>query len=266
MSFSKENGYIPLSFDEIMDLIRLGINEQFETSYTEETFVGTGWYKFSYPLVQMVQKGEVKTSEIFLKLQEYITFTNKAIQRPSVSINGIIDSFADLDYNVSVKRPSLADVGKIYICADLVSPTSAQKIDIATRIKDFVAGGILTVGTESQSITLSNGQSFDFKFNLPNRKQVLLKATFKKSKNYSAFIPTDITLRELIFDNINAKYKLGWDFEPERYISVTDAVWASDVTLEWTDNSGEDWYSTVYSAEYDDLFEFGLDDIQVVIV
>ena len=48
MSFAQDNGYIPETFDEIMDAFRLEINSQFGTTFTEENFVGTGWFKYAY--------------------------------------------------------------------------------------------------------------------------------------------------------------------------------------------------------------------------
>src|SRR6476620_7204078 len=93
MSYSQENGYSPVEFDVIMAAIRDGINEQFETTYTADDFPGTNWYKYMYPLVQKVQEGEIKTSEIFLKLQEYIRTTNLQINRPSVTYLGLKDAF-----------------------------------------------------------------------------------------------------------------------------------------------------------------------------
>lgn len=268
MSFSSENGYIPLTFNQLMNLVREQVNERFLTNYTEDNFVGTGWYKFAYTILQRVQESEVKTAEIFLKLQEYIRTTNEKIQRPSVSFPGLLDSFASKGYLASVKPPALIDAGKIFICVDVddEAPDYPQKkLEICTNIKDFVAAGLVSVGTQVESIILPNGQSFDFSFNLPNRIPVKLKANFIKSKNYFFLIPSDEDIRELILVNVLARYRLGWDFEPERYISVSDAQWASDVTLEWSTDDGETWNDTIYTAAYDDLFEIELDDIQVVI-
>lgn len=268
MSFSEENGYIPLTFEQIMDMVRTEINSQFLTNYNAENFVGTGWYKFAYAIVQRIQHGEIKTSEIFLKLQEYIKLTNEKIQRPSVSNPGLIDSFQSKGFVASIKPPSSVDAGKIFICVDLdnsLPEFPAKKVEVCTNIKDFVAGGIVSEGTEVESIALTNGQSFDFKFNLPDRIPAKLKANFIKSKNHFHYIPTDVDLRNLILKNVKERYRLGWDFEPERYISVSDCLWASDVTLEWSIDDGVTWASNVYTASYDDLFEIDLDDIQVVI-
>lgn len=280
MSFAQTNGYTPPSFDDIMALIREGINTQFGTTYDEVSFVGTNWYKFSYVIAQRVQQGEIKAAEVFQKLQQYIALTNEKIQRPSVSHPGLLDSFDSQGYVVSVKPPLEADAGKIFICVDVddtAEDYADTKLAVCTLIKDYIAAGIVTMGDQVETLLLSNGQEFDFKYSLPNRIPVLLRLTAVKSRNHLLTIPSDVEIRQAIFNNIHGKaateteaaiekrYRLGWDFEPERYYGIIDAPWANDVTLEWSDDSGANWHPEVFEAEFDDLYDFDLEDIAVVI-
>ncbi len=268
MGFAQDSGYTPASFEEIMSFIREGVNTQFSASYTEETFVGTNWYKYAYQIAQRVEQGEIKTSEIFQKLQLYIQLTNERIQRPSVSYPGLIESFEANDFIASVKPPEEVDAGKIFICVlldDAADDYAEKKLEVCNLIKDFVAAGMISMGTEVESITLSNGQEFDFKFNLPVKTPILLRLTGTKSRNQVLTVPADEVIRQQIFDNVNARYRLGWDFEPERYYGVSDALWANDVTLEWSDDDGANWHPEVFVAEYTDLYTFGLEDISVVL-
>jgi len=268
MGFAQDNGYTPSTFEEIMSFIREGVNTQFSASYTAETFVGTNWYKFAYQIAQKVQQGEIKTSEIFQKFQLYIQLTNERIQRPSVSHPGLLDSFDSQDFVVAIKPPLEADAGKIFICVlldDGAVDYPAKKLEVCNLIKDYVAAGMVTMGSEVESITLSNGQSFDFKFNLPVETPVLLRLTGTKSRNQTLSVPADEVIRQTIFDSVNARYRLGWDFEPERYYGISDAPWANDVTLEWSDDAGANWHPEVFVADYTDLFTFSLGDISVVI-
>jgi len=267
MGFAQDNGYTPVSFEEIMSFVREGVNTQFGTAFTVETFVGTNWYKYAYQIVQRVQQGEIKTSEIFQKLQLYIQSTNERIQRPSVSHPGLIEAFESNGYVVSVKPPLEADAGKIFICALLDNAAidyDDDKLAVCTLIKDFVAAGVVSMGSEVETIILSNGQSFDFKFNLPVETPILLRLTATKSRNHIVAVPTDEELRQTVFDNVNARYRLGWDFEPERYFEISDALWANDVTLEWSDDAGANWHPEVSELLYTDLYTFGLEDISVV--
>ncbi len=268
MSFAQDNGYTPVDFATLMDFVRQGINDQFSTSYTVDTFVGTNWYKYFYTLIQKIQENETKTGEIFHKLQQYITLTNERIQRPSVSAPGLLDAFEAEGYEISVRAPADGDPGKTAICVNTDNGDPgypATKIAICTLIKTFIAAGILTEGTETESIVLSNGQAFDFSFNLPNAIPVLLKLTCVESENNLLSIPADDVLRQTVFDQVNARYHLGLNFEPQRYFSLADALWAGQVTLEWSDDAGGSWHSTIFDADFDDLYTFDLEDITVVV-
>lgn len=267
MSYNSENGYTPLTFNQVMEQLMVGVNNQFNTNYTMETFVGTNWYKYMYSIAQKIVEGEVKTSEIFYKMQQYIELTNQKIQRPSVSNPGIIDSFLSQGFIASVK-PS---PGELLICVDVdddAEDYATTKSKICHLIKDYVAAGIVADGQESggqyELITLSNGQSFNFGFYLPNEIPVIFKATFTVSDNNLLVVPDDETIRQEIHDRIKGYYKLGLDFEPQRYVNLGYYPWAATAILEWSDDDGANWYSTVYEADYDDKFTFNLEDIQVV--
>jgi hypothetical protein len=389
MSFAQENGYIPSTISDLMGLVRLGVNEQLGTDYDAETFLGTNLYKYFYALIQRLQANEVKTSEIFLKLQQYFDVTNELITRPNTTHPGIRDYLTALGYLISTKAPLEADAGKIFICVDeldnhargmvtissyanLVSGThdsvtvgatvfTAQtgaatagtgtfraatsnaetasslalqinahatagalvyawavdavvhvraiaggtagnaialaytngdanvgasvsgatllggytlatdeddfddrRLEICTAIKDSVVAGVISQGSEIETITLSNDQSFDFKFNLPTRIPILLRLTLVTSDNNQSVILSIQETTAKLFANINARYRLGLDFEPQRYFSVLDAPWARSVLLEWSENGGSNYYSTVRELEYNELFTFALADIEVV--
>jgi hypothetical protein len=268
MSFSQDNGYTPQTFLEIIEFLRAGVNAQFGTSFTTESFVGTNWYKYFYTLAQKVLLNETKTSEIFQKIQQYIELTNEAIQRPSVSAPGLLDSFQDEGFIVSVKPPNNTDAGKVFICALLDNADddyAEKKLQVCTLIKDFIAGGIVSQGAEVESITLSNGQSFDFKFDLPEETPLEIEVTIAPSENTLLSVPTDEQIRQIVFDNIKARYRLGWNFEPQRYFNLSDAPWAESVVVEWSDDSWSTSSEAVIEAEFDDLFTVDLEDISVVI-
>jgi hypothetical protein len=268
MGFSIENGYVPLTVPEIMLAFMDGVNTQFGTTYTIETFEGSNFYKYFYYIAQRIQGNEVKTAEIFLKLQTYISGTNERIQRPSVSFPGIIDSFESEGWTASVKPNLLVDAGTIAICVD-VDPLgvdyAAEKLEINTLIKDFVVAGMVYLGTETSAITLSNGQEFDFKFYLPTVKVTHLRLTMVTSDNNLLTIPSDVELRTTLLANIAARYRLGWDFEPQKYFGTLDAPWASTILLEYSHNAGGTWATIVYQADFKDLFTFSLANTQILV-
>lgn len=392
MGYAQESGYTPTDIETIMTDIMQKINIQFQLdpAYTMETFVGTNAYKYFYALAQKLQENEVKTSEIFQKLQVYFDQINARISRPVVTNPGIIEKLGNEGYVASVKPMIDADAGKIHICVDaddgvhaegmftitsyanLVSGTddsvavagqtftaqtgaatpgaatfqaatsnaatatslAAQinahavtsplvkaravgakvmikalaggtggnsialaytdndtnvgatksgtaltggatnadyadiKEELCTLISQITVAGAVTQGTESESIVLSNGQSFDFKYNLPNLLTVHLRLTITLSENNQVVVGAPDDIKQKLLTNITARYRLGRNFEPQRYYSVVDAPWAASVLLEYsfdydTDNPGT-WSNAIYDADYRDLFDVKLENIILV--
>jgi len=267
MGFSLENGYVPTTVESILSNLIPDINTNFGTSYTEVTFVGSNLYKFFYALAQKMQQNEVKTSEIFSKLQQYIAITNERISRPVNTNRGIIDKLGTEGYVASVKPMIDADAGKINICIDTdetADDYEETKIALCTLISQITVAGAVTQGTEAETIVLSNGQAFDFKFHLPNRIPIKLKLTLTLSENNQVVVGNPDDVKVLLLSNIAARYRLGRNFEPQRYFSVLDAPWTSQVKLEWSDDGGSTWNSTIYDANYDALFTYGLADVTIV--
>lgn len=267
MSFAKDSGYFPNTVAQLMDIVRINVNEQFGTTYETDTFLGTNFYKYFYALIQRLQQNEVKTSEIFLRMQEYFALTNETIERPNTTHPGIVDYFKKAGFMASTKKPIDADAGKLFICVDTDETAdnyAAVKLAICKLVKDCCVGGVVSQGSQVSAITLPNLQSFDFKFNLPDRQPILLKLTINLSENNEFTIEPDDDVAEKLFDNIAAKYRLGLDFEPQRYFSVIDAPWAAEVLLEYSTNNGSSYTSNVFAAAYDDLFTFDVSDIEVI--
>jgi hypothetical protein len=267
MGFSEDTGYIPLAISDIMSSIMTGINTQFGLSYTAETFLGTNFYKYFYALAQRVQTNEIKMSEVFLKLQDYFDTTNETILNPKVTPNGIIDALGVAGYTASVKPMVEGDAGKTSICVNLLGTESnyaEMKLEVCGLIKDYTVAGVVTQGDQSESLTLSNGQSFDFKYCLPDVTVVLLRLTLTTSRNNTGLISAPEVSKENLLNNINAEYSLGKDFEPERYFTIDDAPWCSDILLEYSVDDGENYVSAIYEADFDELFDITLGNITIV--
>jgi len=267
MSFQSDNGYTPISIETIMLSFMDNINLQFGSTYTAETFIGTNFYKYFYAIAQRIQENEIKTSEIFAKLTDYFALTDERISRPVVTNPGVIEKLETQGYIASIKKPIDADAGKIYIAVDVDDAASDYddvKLEIGEIIKDSTVAGAVTQGTEVVPLTLSNGQAFDFKFNLPNRIDVKLRLTVTISENNMFVVdsPDEVKLRLLA--NISDRYQLGKNFEPMRYFTMQDAPWSSKVLLEWSSNGGTTWQSTIYDANYNDLFETPLENITLI--
>jgi hypothetical protein len=267
MGYSNDNGYVPLSLEDIIEAIMEGFNTVFSTTYTTETFVGSGFYRFSYALAQRIQRNEVRTDEIFLKVQDYFRETNANINDPLVTPTGVIQQLAALGYTASVKPPESGDAGKAYICVnvdDSDEDYAEMKLEICETIRDCIVAGVVTYGTEEETLVLSNGQSFDFKYDLPDVTEILLRLTLTTSRNNQGVIDSVDEIKDKLIDNINARYSLGKDFEPETYFSIADAPWCSDILLEYSIDDGGNWLTAVNEAEYDELYSYPLENVEIV--
>lgn len=267
MSFASETGYLPIPVGQMMAIIRENINTQFNQSYTESNFVGTNWYKYFYALVQQLVVEQAKTSEIFSQLQQYFVLTNEKLSRPNTTAPGIIDYFASKGFFVSVKPPIDLDAGKVFICVDTDADADdyeQTKEELGGYVRDCVVAGVVSQGTEEVEIVLSNSQAFTFKYNLPDRIPILIKVTLTQSDNNDFAIPPPEETRQKVYDKINSIYRLGKNFEPQRYFSVADAPWCSEVLLEYSEDEGSSYTAAVAVNDYDEVFTFGLTDIEIV--
>lgn len=267
MAYSQDQGYVPVDIESIMLAFMGHINTNFQTTYTVDTFKGTNLYKNAYAWAQRQQANEVKTSEIFEKLKNYFKITNERISRPVNTSPGIVDKLAMEGYTSSVKPMVDADAGKVNVCVDVDNAAvdyATKKLAICTLLSQITVGGSVTQGTEIEPIVLSNGQSFDYKFHLPNRIDIKLKLTITLSENNQVLIQSPEEIKNKLMSNIATSYKLGKNFEPQRYYSVVDAPWSSQVKLEYSQDNGVTWADTIFNANFDDIFTFGLDDITLV--
>lgn len=276
MGFALESGYTPISVTAMMTAVMENINEQFGTAYTYESFVGTNHYKYFYALIQRLQENEVKASEIFLKLEQYFTITNEKISRPVVTNPGLIEILNEEGYVASVKKPIDADAGKIFICVDKIDPDdidtnwedsagyAVDKLAVCNIIKDSTVAGAVTQGSEVESIALSNGQSFDFKYALPDRIVVHLKLTLTLSENNMVLVGDPDEVKLALLANVRARYAQGKNFEPQKYWAISDSPWASQVLLEWSDDNQVTYQSTIFDAEFDEIFDVKLERIHLV--
>lgn len=173
--------------------------------------------------------------------------------------NSIALGYTDNDTNVGATKSGTALAG-----GTANAEYADKKLAINTIISESVAAGIVSNGSEESTIVLSNGQSFDFAFHLPERIQPLLRLTLTLSENNQVVVGDPDDVKELLMTNIAARYSLGKNFEPQRYFAQSDAPWTSTVLLEYSLDAGATYVSTVYNADFDELFEIVLGNISIV--
>lgn len=262
MGFSKDQGYIPQTFDQIMTSFMDGINLKLGTSYTYQQFQGTNLYVYLYALAQYVQKNEIKTNEIFFKLQNYIELMNLKIARPVTTPQGLIDAFKNYKSDLlpegilaSVKPMIDADAGKINVCLNLDNTDpdyNDMKLEAANILAKSTAAGAVTQGAEVQAVVLPNGQSFNFKYHLPNVISPDWKLTITTSTNNKLLIKSPEDIKAQLVLNFKNNYSMGLDLEPQKYFTTEDAPWSSDILLQY--DLGGGFTDAVINSDFDDLY------------
>ena len=141
---------------------------------------------------------------------------------------------------------------------------AAQKAQILTMLKDYTVAGLYYAGTERGEVTLSNGQVFEFGFYPPTKKEASLKLDITLSKNSTILADKEDEVKDKLLANLAQLYTLGNNFEPEKYFTISrDAPYASAVKLQWKTDG--DYSSSVYQADFKDLWLFDKERIEVVI-
>lgn len=267
MPYTTDQNYIPDTFADIMNSFMQGVNARFGTSFTKETFVGTGFYKYFYEVAQNILTAENTFAEAYAKLQDYFRHTNETIAIPKTPREGLIKTFADAGYVVSLEPQTEDNAGTLGVCV-LVDPSAenyaAQKSQILTMLKDYTVAGLYYAGTERGEVTLSNGQVFEFAFYTPSKKDASLKLDITLSKNSTVLADKEDEVKDKLLANLAQLYTLGNNFEPEKYFTISrDAPYASAVKLQWKTDGA--YSSAVYPADFRDLLQFSKDRIEVVI-
>lgn len=270
MPYTDENNYVPETFNDLMIRFMNGVNARFGTSYTQESFVGTGWYKFFYIIAQNILTVENLFAETYAKLQDYIRTTNEKIAIPKTPREGLIKTFAERGYTISIEPQTLSNAGKLGVCVDTdgtAADYATKKQEILDILKDYTVAGLYYNGDQTGTSRLSNGQDFDFAFYLPTRRNMYLKLTVQLSQNTNIVADSIDTIQEKLLANLAALYKLGNNFEPDKYFTISrDAQYASKITLEYSFTGEEGSYaSSVYMADFKELFLFESSHIEVVI-
>lgn len=176
--------------------------------------------------------------------------------------NSIGVSYTDNDSNVGATLSGLSG-GNLSGGTD-ADDFAADSEVIGEILAASTAAGTVTQGPEVQAVVISNGQSFDYKFFLPKKYEVMLKLTLTTSENNDQIIGDPDDTKLALIENINEKYALGKNFEPQRYFSILDAPWCASVLLEYSIDGGATYASSIYDSLFDEFFDCSLDRIELV--
>jgi hypothetical protein len=246
MSFDLENGYQPRTFEEILQAFTDEVNAQFGTDYDTTTIVGTEFYKFFYAGAQLVMQAEAQTAEITARMTDYIRTANENINLPKSTIDGFIQGLQrELYLNSTIKNiTDPAEAGYLFLVVDVDNEAENYeeiKQEIIDRMHNWLTAGLFYTGSEEGEKVAINGQAFTYKFALPTLVDILVRITVTTSANATTPILNENQIRNIFDANFAALYRLGLDFEPEKYLEIArDLPFASDILLEYNDGAGWD--------------------------
>ena len=251
MAFDLENGYQPRTFDEILQAFTDEVNTQFGTTYDTTTIVGTEFYKFFYAGAQLVMQSEAQTAEITAKMTDYIRTANENINLPKSTIDGftqgLLAPVADggLGLVSTIKNiTNSAEAGYLFLVVDVddaADDYATTKQEIINRMGAWLSAGLYYTGTEEGDRIALNGQTFTYKYALPTAVDILVRITVTTSANAKTPILNENQVRDIFDANFASLYRLGLDFEPEKYLEIArDLPFASDILLEYNDGGGWD--------------------------
>lgn len=95
MSWDILNGYVPRTFQELLNQLTTSVNEQFGTSYTTTTIQGTNIYKYFYGGIQAIMELEQSVTDLSSKMQVFIAQANEKILQPRGTADGFIEFVKD---------------------------------------------------------------------------------------------------------------------------------------------------------------------------
>lgn len=258
MAFDLLNGYQPRTFEEILQAFTDAVNEQFETDYDTTTIVGTNYYKFFYAGAQLVMQAEAQTAEISAKMTDYIRTANENINLPKSTIDGFTQGILrELSLNSTIKNlTDSAEAGFLFLVVDVddeAEDYETIKAEIIDRMAAWLTLGLYYPGSEADTRIAINGQSFDYAFDLPIPVDILVRITVTISANARTPILNENQIRTIFNANFANLYRIGLDFEPEKYLEIArDLPFASEILLEYSENDGGSWDDEPRSMDYNE--------------
>ncbi len=269
MTYTVTNGYSPRSYETILTECVHVVNEQFGTSYTNQSFTGTNLWKYLYATIQGLMTVENNIAELGVKLQDYIRTQNEELIIPTSSENGFTALLEREMGLIASFKPteSSADAGQIYLAIDIDNTAedyAEKKQQIFNLMAEHLGAGLFYNGTEQGTVTELNGQSFNYAFDLPTETNLKVKIQVRVSENTNLFVETTNKIKEKFLANFAKAYRLGYDFEPQVYLCKDDLPFASEIKVTYQSNgsySGE-----VLNSAYDEKIIITENNVEVEVI
>lgn len=272
MTYTVTNGYSPRDYETILAECVEIVNKEFGTSYTSQSFTGTNLWKFLYTTIQGLMTVENNIAELGVKLQDYIRTQNESLIIPRSSYDGIMQIIKDeLGLVSSIKVIDTAEeAGQIFLAVDVNNDSddyADRKAQIFKILHENMGAGLFYNGTETGQVTASNGQVFNYAFDLPTETPLKVKIQVRVSENTTLFVETPNQVKNKFLANFAKFYRLGYDFEPQTYLSRDrDLPFASEINVSYSANGGTEYATAILEAMYDEKFTISPNDVEVEVI
>ena len=272
MTYTVVNGYSPRTYETILTECVSAVNEQFGTAYTNEEFEGTNLWKFLYATIQGMMTIENGIAELGAKMQDYIRTQNEELIIHRSSVDGFIQAMADeLKLIASIKPIETGEeAGNISIAVDIDengSDYAEKKQLIFNTMHKYLTAGLFYNGTEQGTVTATNGQQFNYAYDLPTKTPLKVRIKVRVSENKNIFVETPNEIKEKFLNNFEKLYRMGFDFEPQAFLCIDrDLPFASEITITYSTDGGTEYTEEILQGMYDEKITINPDEIEVEVL
>lgn len=268
MAYSEEEGFVSRTVEEIKNAIRLAVNQETGSAYTEVTFIDSSWDRIANVLAQIMCQTEQTMSAGWDNVREYVNTTNQILGVPYASLLGLMDYFTNtLKIGIKIKQPTEAEAGQIFLALDLTDEEfESRKDEITAALIDRSILNYYFVGSKSWVVKLPNGQDWRFACQLAEDVNVYLDIQITRSRKNESIALDANGVKELFLKNLEERLTVGDDGEWGKVLNLNDIPWAGNINIGYKDTEESPTY--IYEqkpVEYYQKIVTTADNINVVI-
>lgn len=268
MAYSEEEGFVSRTVEEIKNSIRLAVNQETGSTYTEVTFTDSSWDRIANVLAQIMCQTEQTMSAGWDNVREYVGTINQVLGVPYASLLGLIDYFNNtLKIGTKIKQPTEEEAGQIFLALDLTAEEfESRKDEITETLIDRSVLNYHFVGSQSWAVKLPNGQDWRFACQLAENVNVYLDIQITRSRRNESIALDADGVKELFLKNLKERLTIGDDGEWGKVLNLNDIPWAGNINIGYKDEETSPTY--IYEqkpVEYYQKIVTTADNINVVI-
>lgn len=237
MAYSEEEGFVSRTVEEIKNAIRLAVNQETGSTYTEVTFTDSSWDRIANVLAQIMCQTEQTMSAGWDNVREYVNTTNQILGVPYASLLGLMDYFNNtLKIGIKIKQPTEAEAGQIFLALDLTEEEfENRKDEITETLIDRSILNYYFVGSKSWMVKLPNGQDWRFACQLAENVNVYLDIQITRSRKNESIALDANGVKELFLKNLEERLTIGDDGEWGKVLNLNDIPWAGNINIGYKD-------------------------------